>query len=473
MQTNEFPIVPIKKESERFNKFLSLSENHRIIFTGVFGSGKTYFLREFFKDNKGFLSLHLFPVNYSVSSNEDIFEYIKYDILFELLGYKVYLNDDKLSSLNALTFIAPDDYSNIVKDFVSLIPKIGKPVVGVIEPLIKFKEIIEEKKRDLSTNEGQLIKDFAESLHSKKGSLYENDFYTKLITELIKRLKVETGGKEIVLIIDDLDRIDPDHIFRILNVLAVHFKNDKINEYENKFDIDKIVLCCDVANVRSIFRTRFGQEADFNGYIDKFYSKEIYSFNNGEFVKEIVSDIVSTVTSNNRNFYNLSWGYLNFFIEAMVKSGALSIRTLKRLHYAHYEGHLNSIRIAGHNVNPNMLKMFGVFDFLFFIFGDADGMIRAISNTRFPYNEYTEELAIELLLIADFNNHQFLENYPVSYDGLQYQIKKDGFFVLQMINDEAGFRRLSFSAIGEFEKLLANASKSFITLRTLVSRGLN
>ena len=69
-----------------FEAFLNIEENSRIFFSGKFGIGKTYFLNEFFdsKSNK-YEVFHLYPVNYQISSNEDILDLIKYDILVELL----------------------------------------------------------------------------------------------------------------------------------------------------------------------------------------------------------------------------------------------------------------------------------------------------------------------------------------------------------------------------------------------------
>ena len=87
-------------------------------------------------------------------------------------------------------------------------------------------------------------------------------------------------NKKVILVIDDLDRIDPEHIFRILNILSVH--NDFENQQEHKFGFDKTILVCDIANIRNIYRAKYGINVDFNGYIDKFYSKEIYYFHNEE-----------------------------------------------------------------------------------------------------------------------------------------------------------------------------------------------
>lgn len=67
-------------------------DNFRILFSGIYGIGKTTFLKYFF-DQKfqsesmegiKYETIFLTPVNYSICNNEDIFKYIKADILCDL-----------------------------------------------------------------------------------------------------------------------------------------------------------------------------------------------------------------------------------------------------------------------------------------------------------------------------------------------------------------------------------------------------
>jgi hypothetical protein len=72
-------------EQQRFEDHLKLTQNHNIIFSGKFGIGKTYFLNDFFKNNTDYEYIRIAPVNYSIAQNEDIFKYINFDVIFELL----------------------------------------------------------------------------------------------------------------------------------------------------------------------------------------------------------------------------------------------------------------------------------------------------------------------------------------------------------------------------------------------------
>lgn len=75
--------IPLEKRMEDFKQYLDSSS--RIVFSAKFGDGKTYFLQKFkekYFQKYYYITIH--PVNYSVSPTDDIFEYIKRDILLRL-----------------------------------------------------------------------------------------------------------------------------------------------------------------------------------------------------------------------------------------------------------------------------------------------------------------------------------------------------------------------------------------------------
>ncbi|NQU52064.1 MAG: hypothetical protein HQ522_05950 [Bacteroidetes bacterium] len=70
--------IPIDKIKADFQDFLVPDHNRRIIFSGPFGIGKTYFLKEFFEEKENeYFPVFLRPINYSILSNEDVFKFIK------------------------------------------------------------------------------------------------------------------------------------------------------------------------------------------------------------------------------------------------------------------------------------------------------------------------------------------------------------------------------------------------------------
>ena len=76
--------IPIDKQLEEFRNHILA--NPRTFLSSKFGDGKSYFLDEFKKRNaERFVFITLYPVNYQVANNEDIFNLIKRDVLFQLI----------------------------------------------------------------------------------------------------------------------------------------------------------------------------------------------------------------------------------------------------------------------------------------------------------------------------------------------------------------------------------------------------
>lgn len=68
--------IPIDKQLEEFGNHILA--NPRTFLSSKFGDGKSYFLDEFKKRNaERFVFITLYPVNYQVANNEDIFNLIK------------------------------------------------------------------------------------------------------------------------------------------------------------------------------------------------------------------------------------------------------------------------------------------------------------------------------------------------------------------------------------------------------------
>ena len=243
--------IEIDELFPKFQKHLKTENNKRILFSGKFGIGKTYFLNEFFKNEENYEVVHLFPVNYQITSNENIIEFLKYDILVELLKKNkdiIQKNDyGNLIDLQRLLYLwGKDNFVEIFKTGVSSIPKLGRPlkdIVGLTENFWKFK-------KEMETGEQGFVDNFLKEI--KKKNISETDLLSELLKEKIEKQK---NGKQSVLILDDLERIDPEHIFRVLNIFSAHFDSQN-KELPNKFGFDKIILVADVRNLRSVFHYR-------------------------------------------------------------------------------------------------------------------------------------------------------------------------------------------------------------------------
>ncbi|TGN29180.1 P-loop NTPase fold protein [Empedobacter tilapiae] len=282
---------------KQFKDHLEEHTNERILLSGPFGSGKSTFINEFEEfNNEEYYFIKLYPVNYSVSSNEDIFELIKFDILFELLSK--YTAEIKLEKedftfwLRSWMYITNRmDLFPIFHSLLSLHDKIGKPAAEFLkimkETVSDFKSYSEEVKID----ELQDISDFMDQIIDQKGSPFEMDSTSKFIYDIINN-RLKARSKKVVLIIDDLDRLDPDHIFRLFNIFSAH--TNSITG-ENKFGFDKVVFICDIENIRKIYKHKYGSGVDFEGYIDKFYSSTPFTFNNFNSISDKIYNYIEQI----------------------------------------------------------------------------------------------------------------------------------------------------------------------------------
>ena len=336
-----------KNQIQEFDKHLTLEDNYRIIFSGRFGIGKTTFLKHFFKEmeknKEKYRVIHLFPVNYSVGDNADIFEYIKYDIIAHLLSEasknNITLDETTIPRRLAYPMLLSQRPIDVIAPLLHFLGPLDKVYDGY-EKLLKE---LEKARLDTEKDEVQALISYLQKAQDQPGSPYEQDFYSQLIYELLERWK-DTGGDgndiKTVLIVDDLDRVDPQHIFRLLNVFAAHFDAESDHSH-NKFGFDKVVFVCDETNIRSIFRHYYGISADFNGYLDKFYSKEVYPFSIREdvlqrlpnWIKEFYGKVEGLPAESHSNperpVPSLQY-FTEYVLKTMILCDAINMRSLSK-----------------------------------------------------------------------------------------------------------------------------------------------
>ena len=262
--------------SQNIQDFKQVFEKEsRIIFSAKFGDGKSYFLDKFIKsyDEKKndyyFITLH--PVNYVVEENRDVIEYIKRDILFQLI------KDNRIYDFKE----GYDKIFDAVCNKESLL-KLGVFVASIIpieglkdgyEALKDLASTIHEKYK--SQDVLHVVDDYLNGFYGKSGSISECDAFTYLIQKSLEQMMAKS-----VLIIEDLDRIDPAHLFRIMNVLSSQVDNPYYSEVPNgnKFGFDKIILIMDYEIARHLFHHFYGKEANYEGYMNKFLNTLPYSY---------------------------------------------------------------------------------------------------------------------------------------------------------------------------------------------------
>lgn len=286
--------IPIDEELKRFDHYLSQSD--KIIFSAKFGDGKTYFLNEYFKQfAQQYFCIKLYPVNYQVQENKDIFELIKRDILIQLLANDVIETNNVIDDALFAQYYLFNNGSDILLDILSDIPLIKTPI-KIIQKVAKHFEQFTKEKHTVQASEKDKIETQLQAFSNAQG-IYEYDTYSELIIRCIDQIK-EKENKKVVLLIEDLDRIDPEHIFRILNILSAHidrpyiYPEDIESIQNNKFHFDKIITVFHYENVEKIFHHFYGQQTDFDGYIQKFTTKKPFIYSLKRLYQEYVIKLI-------------------------------------------------------------------------------------------------------------------------------------------------------------------------------------
>lgn len=424
--------IPLDKPWKEFKEHFEEANNAKILFSAPFGQGKTTFLKEFFRQENEKKNncevFHLFPVNYVVANNEDIFRLIKTEILVKLLKNEfVEFQKENFSYLQTLPHFALKNVHKILAPFLKAIPAVGESAFGIYEKLEELVQKYFSEHDELQTDDRKTAEQYIQAAYEDEGSIFEDNFYSQLIRQLIQQLKDQ--GKKTVLIIDDTDRMDPEHIFRILNVFAAHFDAPEYHEGDsNKFGFDKIIIVCDYDNLHKIFCHKYGSTTDFAGYIDKFFSKKIFLFDNTNAIK----DYIKTVLPDERLQYKHSF---DFLINDMVKTNSVSLREIlkkKKINNRHFMPILTQISETINNTYLN--GFFPVIDILLHFY-NTKVLIERLKQTQEriasfdqrreeEYNSKAKFLISEIVLSNNFANEYIQkETFILELNELKYQIK--------------------------------------------------
>lgn len=307
--------INVTQKVNEFKKYLQTAD--RIILSAKFGDGKTCFLKEVtdqLKEEYDFYTVY--PINYSVAKNEDVFEYIKRDIILQM---------DKSELLSQIDI---DAFFKSVKAFVDKSSLISF-VLSFIPNGVFYEKVYEwfKKAKEEYDKEKHTADNYLSIFQNQKGSIYEDDGYTQLIKTAIqwKREHLVDKPYKAVLIIEDLDRLDPQHLFRILNVLSAHIDDNYTSDkkFANKFGFDNIVLVMDYETTEHIFHHFYGQEANYVGYMSKFLACEPFRYS-------IKAMLKSSFIESIKNTFQIKaiFDYLTYF---KAKIDSFSIRDLERL----------------------------------------------------------------------------------------------------------------------------------------------
>lgn len=287
-----------------------LKSHERSIFSAKFGDGKSFFLHEFMNNEtikKDFVFLVLHPINYQVVENKDIFELIKRDLLFQLINNNIYDPKYKITDKIAFAFYLQNNFQSLASGLLPYLSYLNcntKTTSALTAGLatIKFLKDLKNKINKFKTENSE--SDVIDSFIAKgKSFIYENDAITKIIRDNICAYKQKNTNKRIVLIIEDMDRLDPTHLFRIMNIFSAQMDYQYLDSSDpncdingNKFGLDNVLMVMDYDNTKSIFSHFYGVGADFEGYIQKFCNKGIFKYSLKEQQEKYIYEKIQKVT---------------------------------------------------------------------------------------------------------------------------------------------------------------------------------
>lgn len=425
--------IPIDKQLDEFGNHILA--NPRTFLSSKFGDGKSYFLDKFKKRNaERFVFITLYPVNYQVANNEDIFNLIKRDVLFQLIVQGFFEDSSiQISDELALWGFIQNKYKSFLLELLPYMASVALPAeyVPVVTAALKRKEVFKSIKKQFDDYKKQLAEkddiltkflDVAES-----NPVYEEDLVTSLIKQAIQKFKEKSQQadkeKRVVLIVEDLDRLDPAHLFRILNIFSAHIDYcyklmNKPNEtlVGNKFSFNNVVFVADFSNIRKIFKHFYGEQTDFNGYIGKFLSSAPYNYSIREIRKNFIYDYLERKITCPRKL-----------IEAMVTEEMLESKTIRECIQA-FDISSQVVNVPKYKAKEQeielditILKLLSIMRRLKI---ENDEIIKVGANL-FYVDEYDfYKYVAPIMLILNDNSDDFMVSIYVKGEGSRLDLKK-------------------------------------------------
>lgn len=444
--------IDITEKLVEFYRHLSAADVDRTIFSAKFGDGKTEFLHQFKeKYKKRYTFYTLYPVNYQIAPNEQIMEYIKRDLLFQLILNGTLTPIGNIPGSILLQWYINKNSFDIVKDIIKFAPSIigGKKQFGVVlKGAIALAEGINNKCKEFEEFKTKITEDnfekatkIIEKLSKGRGNIYELDLISWLIAQSIAK-----KGRKSVLIIEDLDRIDPAHLFRILNIFSAHIdrhylcsdktinkdgKEKQFDELPNKFGFDKIIFVMDAESTEAAFMNFYGN-SNYEGYINKFFSKRVFEYSITKYAHQLLYARFKEICGTNHS------SFLTSLIFADLKIEEKSVRDIARV----FDNFENAYRREKVRITE---------DFCFLsdtVFVKLLAILERLRVKRnhlltFFQTKKPNERLIKLLGCFAVNKDIKGEELYIHYEGFVYQMKfnkdKDGFsFVnsVKILNSE-------------------------------------
>lgn len=276
----------------------NLDDNYNITIDGAWGSGKTFFVKQF-----KYLLEHIKDYKDNVVFNENDKDIIKKCAKNNLvIYYNAWENDDHEGHpLESIIYSILNDYPKYKKKLTAF-SEFKKVFKSTIRDIIKVgtAELIDLNNIDKMNS----FEDYAKKINT---IAEKKESFNKLINLLLN------GNKRLILIIDELDRCKPTFAIQLLETIKHFYSNKKItilmstNNFELSHSIKKV----------------YGQEFDGYSYLNKFYDCVVYLDNTEQVINDYLKNKLTFNTSGYTshkfanmliNYYHLSLRECNKYV---------------------------------------------------------------------------------------------------------------------------------------------------------------
>jgi hypothetical protein len=238
----------------------------------------------------------------------------------------------------------------------------------------------------------------------------------------------------------------------------------------DRYGFDRVIFVCDISNIQSIFHHKYGLETDFNGYIDKFYSKAIFEFSNQDTIENKLNSVLERFYEANENInidilsdqmvgekmekhaklgtvFDLMKVFLHAFLKRAIADKVINFRDVERLYGSKLLQENRSLEDYLYVINvDNTNGLFALpeivlFEFLIIVFGNTAAIIRYLDK---PSNQNNVDPVHQIFIDqkALFRSILFLaccrgkirkafDNNPLSYnngDLLPQEVPQDFYY---------------------------------------------
>lgn len=435
-------MIDVEPICEKFKRYIEV--DNRCILSAKFGDGKSYFLSQFMKKySDDYLFITIYPVNYQVMDNREIFELIKRDILLRLLSEKV-ISNKKINYKKSFqsAYYLRENCDKILENLIDVIPQFNFSgfdinIGNIYKGIRKIRNDYQQWNEELNETDEEKANKFINEFNYKKGSINEFDVISQFIYNIISDYK-KRSKKKVVLIIEDLDRMDPGHIFRILNVFSAHFDSESHGEI-NKYNFDKIITVCDYNNIENIYHHIYGENTDFIGYITKFSNREPFYYSLHELIRDyILKNLLHKNLLQYEGICNALCDNIMSFLDE--QEGEYNLRIVKE--------RLNKAEKSIHNINiplDNSLKGYYINSFNTFSY-----LIAIIKGFDMDENKLFDNYVDEIIYLIGIN--WLILSRSSDGDFLKPILQQTGTVVKIYLKRDAGLYYEN-DEVGEFEIL--------------------